>query len=138
MLVRLDNIVGVAESFANYTGTMLKVELEEGPSDSVVEAIRDELAKANRKPTLLDGADFETALHNERWQNAAGVRFLTSIEYMTFTGRWLRHPLVFIPLSGACVFTSHFRTRQAWKYLASRERRWLVKKFRFQADQRSY
>lgn len=97
MLVRLDEIEGVARSFSNHGGTLLKIEIE-AQAAATMDAIQNELKNAGRKPQLLAASEYEAALKNETWRTAAGVRMLTMIEYGTLAGRWLRQPLVLIPL----------------------------------------
>ena len=76
---------------------MLKVELDGNVSDTV-EAIEDELKISGRKTQRLFGVDYEAALTDETWRTSSGVRMLSLIEYATLAGRWLKQPLVFIPL----------------------------------------
>jgi len=112
VLARLDQIDNVVKSYANHTGTMLKVELVSESTTAIVEAISDELSPEDRKPTFLTGEDYETALRDERWRDARGIRILSLIEYTTLAARWVSKPGVFLPTLMVVAAALYWRRRQ--------------------------
>jgi hypothetical protein len=85
VLARLDQIEGVEKSFANRTGTMLRVSLAPSADrDKVAEAIRGIMTRENRKPVFLAGNELEQALVKEEWGSPGE---LSAIEFRTLALR---------------------------------------------------
>jgi hypothetical protein len=81
VLARLSKIEGVEKSFTNRTGTLLRISVAPSADrDKVAAAVREDLAKDNRKPVLLMGDDFKQALAKEKWGSPGE---LSAIEFRT-------------------------------------------------------
>jgi hypothetical protein len=88
VLVRLDQINGVKQSYANRTGTMVRVSLA-GAAD--LEAVANEVRKAigeeQRKPVRLTGDKLKQSLEKEEWREKERIDELSAIEFRTFALR---------------------------------------------------
>jgi hypothetical protein len=85
VLARLNKIEGVEKSFANRTGTMLRICVAPSADrDKVVTAVRADLTEDNRKPVSLMGDEFKDALVKEKWSSPGD---LSAIEFRTLALR---------------------------------------------------
>jgi hypothetical protein len=81
VLARLNKIEGVEKSFANRTGTLLRIAvLPLADRDKVAAAVREDLAKDDRKPVSLVGNELKEALAKEKWGSPGD---LSAIEFRT-------------------------------------------------------
>lgn len=81
VLARLNKIEGVEKSFANRTGTMLRICVAPSAErDKVVTEVREDLTEDNRKPVSLMGDEFKEALVKEKWSSPGD---LSAIEFRT-------------------------------------------------------
>lgn len=81
VLARLNKVEGVEKSFANRTGTMLRISVTPSADRSTVAAaVGDDLSKDNRKPVLLAGDEFKQSLAKEEWSSPGD---LSAIEFHT-------------------------------------------------------
>jgi hypothetical protein len=88
VLARLNKIEGVEKSFANRTGTMLRICVAPlADRDKVVTAVRADLTEDNRKPVSLAGDEFKEALVKEKWGSPGD---LSAIEFRTLALRRLK------------------------------------------------
>jgi hypothetical protein len=84
VLERLDETEGVEASFANYTGTMIRISVKTGADRSrVAERVRKALTDDDGKPVALAGDEFKRALEREQWRDVRRIGELSAIEFHT-------------------------------------------------------
>lgn len=84
VLGSLDKIDGVEASFANYTGTMVRISVTPGADrDAVAGRVRKVLTEGERKAVPLAGEEFQRALDREEWRGAGRIGELSAIEFHT-------------------------------------------------------
>src|SRR5262249_45060062 len=84
VLQRLDEIEGVEASFANYTGTMIRISVKTGTDrDRVAERVRKALTENDSKPVTLVDGEFKRALQQEQWRDVGRIGELSAIEFHT-------------------------------------------------------
>jgi len=85
VLAQLNKIEGVEKSFANRTGTLLRICVAASADrDKVATTVREDLTKDNRKPVPLAGEEFKEALVKEKWGSPSE---LSAIEFRTLALR---------------------------------------------------
>ena len=90
MLVRLDQLPGIERSFANRSGTLLRLSVSSaGDVANVVDAASELLDAEYGGSTQLSGAAFATALKGEEWRDHSRIGELSSIEMRILVGRGL-------------------------------------------------
>lgn len=91
VLTQINQIDGVSDSFANWTGMRLRVRVASGTDrNAVAERVRQLLASEECHPAVLTGAEFSQALKNEDWHDAARLVDLSSYEFRTIAKRRLQ------------------------------------------------
>jgi hypothetical protein len=84
VLERLDAIDGVETSFANYTGTMIRISVKTGSDrDRIAERVRKALTENDSKPVALGVDEFKRALEQEQWRDLGRIGELSAIEFHT-------------------------------------------------------
>ena len=110
MLVRLDQLPGIERSFANRSGTLLRLSVSAaGDVANVVDAASELLDAEYGGSTQLSGAAFATALKGEEWRDHSRIGELSSIEMRILVGRGLLALLVI----GSIVLTIVWLRRRA-------------------------
>jgi hypothetical protein len=89
VLARLDAIRGVNKSFANQSGTMVRVQVV---ADANLEQIMEDLTgvlqdEAGRSPERVPVDESMQLLEHEEWRDATRVAELSMIEFRTLTVR---------------------------------------------------
>jgi hypothetical protein len=84
VLALLDKIPGVERSFANHTGTMVRVSVA-GSADpeKIAEQVARVLTEGKRNPTRLTGEEVKEALGKQQWREGERVGELSAIEFRT-------------------------------------------------------
>jgi hypothetical protein len=84
VLAQLDKVPGVARSYANHTGNMVRVFVAAaGDPDKVAGQVEKILATEKRHPARLKGDEFMQALDQEQWREGERVSELSAIEFRT-------------------------------------------------------
>ena len=100
MLVRLDELTEVEQSFSNHTGTLLRIAPAAGIDlPTVTEAVTKVLEAESRSPVALSGDSLTAALADEMWRDSSRIGELTSIEIRTLVLRGLGYyvlPVLFV------------------------------------------
>jgi hypothetical protein len=90
VLARLDQIDGVERSYANRTGTLIRVSVAPGADrNRVAGEVLKALGEGNRNVSRLADSELGRALEKEEWRDASRVRELSAIEYRTLVLRGL-------------------------------------------------
>ena len=93
MLARLDQIDGVERSYANRSGTLIRLSVAPAADpERVAREVPEVLADEGRGASRLAGSELEQALEGEEWRHAGRVRELSQIEFRTLALRplpWL-------------------------------------------------
>ncbi len=83
-LAALDKLDGVERSFANRTGTMIRVAVAAAADrNTVAEAVLKALTDEDRKAVRLAGDELKRALDREEWRGAGRIGELSAIEFHT-------------------------------------------------------
>ncbi len=84
VLAQLDKVQGIARTYANHSGDMLRVsvDLAAEPDEVAVQVIR-LLDEDQVKPTRVTGEDFDQALASNQWRQKELIDELSSIEFRT-------------------------------------------------------
>jgi hypothetical protein len=83
-LAALDKLEGVEQSFANRTGTMIRVTIAASAErGKVAGAVSKYLAEKKRAPVQLAGDELKHALDKEEWRGTRRIAELTAIEFRT-------------------------------------------------------
>jgi hypothetical protein len=82
VLEQLDTIDGVEASWANHTGSMLRITVRAGTDrEKVAAVVQDRLAVENHNVVSLVGGELDTALAREYWRTKEQIGELTAIEF---------------------------------------------------------
>lgn len=117
MLARLDKIAGVDRSFANHSGTLIRLALRSGADTEQVatEAIS-LLGDGTEKFTAVKvpGGDVAAVIHREQWRDAVRIRELSVIEYRTLGLRAAVVIVVIIASIGGAIYAWRRRRVSLW------------------------
>jgi hypothetical protein len=104
VLARLDRIDGVERSYANRSGTLLRLSLSPSADpDRVAGEVPQVVGGKNRTPTRLVGQELAQALEREEWRAVDRVGELSDIECRTVALRWLLRVVIFVAAVGAFI-----------------------------------
>lgn len=85
-LARLDKLEGVESSFANRTGTMIRVTVAAvAERDKVAAAVSKYLVGHKRAPVRLVGKELQSAIDKEEWRETRRIAELSGIEFRTLS-----------------------------------------------------
>jgi hypothetical protein len=82
LLASLDKIDGVQASFANFTGSMIRVSVNRADDRERVAELARRAVAAN-DPVALSGEELDLALTNQQWRESSQVGELSAIEFRT-------------------------------------------------------
>lgn len=90
VLARIDRVDGVSRSFANWTGTRLRISAAPGADrNAVADRVAAQLSADGRRPVRVDGSEFGQTLQREDWHSAERLVDLSSYEFRTIAKRRL-------------------------------------------------
>lgn len=91
MLAQLDKVPGVARSYANQTGDLVRVSVATGADpERLAQILLKALADETGTPVRVTGVDLARALGQEQWRQTDRVSDLLVIEYRTLALRQMR------------------------------------------------
>ena len=84
-MARLDRVDGVARTYSNWTGTLLRVSVAPtADREAVAERAKTALAADEQQPTRIEGGVLNDVLKKEDWRDTAHIVELSSYEFRTF------------------------------------------------------
>jgi hypothetical protein len=84
VLALLDKIPGIERTFANHTGSMVRVSVAASANpEKIAEKVLKVLSDQKHKPVRLAGAEFTEALDKQEWRESDRVGELSAIEFRT-------------------------------------------------------
>lgn len=84
-LARIDDVDGVAGSFSNWTGSLIRVSVApDADREAVAERVQALLAADQQEPVQFTGDDLVKRLNEEEWRRVNRISDLTSYEFSTF------------------------------------------------------
>ena len=116
MLARLDRIDGVERSYADGTGTLLRLSVAASADPDKVASEAVGVLGEERTPSRLAGKELDEALAQTEWRDASRVRELSAIEFRTLVGRrllWLGAALAVVCCAGYVIWRVWRASRSA-------------------------